>query len=82
MHLDPAWIALIGTVCGGMGLKVLESWLGRNKVKIDEATTLRNELRQEIADLRAENRELEKEVDRWRMDYYDLRDKAVERRDE
>lgn len=73
--LDPAWIALIGTLCGGIGLKVLEHWLGKNRVKIDEATKLRDELRIEIASLREEVKGLEIERDRWRTDYYDLRDK-------
>ena len=74
-NLDPAWIALIGTLCGGVGLKVLEHWLGKSKVKIDEATKLRDELRIEINSQRDEIKSLESEVDRWRKDYYDLRDK-------
>lgn len=73
--LDPAWIALIGTLCGGIGLKVLEHWLGKSKIKIDEATKLRDELRIEITSQREEIKSLEAEVDRWRKDYYDLRDK-------
>lgn len=78
MHLDPAWIALIGTLCGGIGLKVLEHWLGRSKVKFDESTRLREELRTEMTGLRDEIKELEVEVDKWRKDYYDLRDKFTE----
>lgn len=73
--LDPAWIALIGTLCGGIGLKVLEHWLGKSKVKIDEATKLRDELRIELTAQREEIKVLEAAVDRWRQDYYDLRDK-------
>lgn len=76
--LDPAWIALIGTLCGGVGLKLLEHWLGKSKVKIDEATKLRDELRIEITAQREEIKTLEAEVDRWRRDYYDLRDKYSE----
>jgi archaellum component FlaC len=78
MHLDPAWIALIGTLCGGIGLKVLEHWLGRSKVKFDESTKLREELRTELNALREEIKALEVEVDKWRRDYYDLRDKNAE----
>lgn len=74
-HLDPAWIALIGTLCGGLGLKLLEHWLGKSKVKIDEASKLRDELRVEITAQREEIKALEAEVDRWRKDYYDLRDR-------
>lgn len=75
MALDPAWIALIGTIFGGVGLKVLEHWLGKSKVKIDEAANLRNELRVEITAQREEIKALETEVNKWRADYYDLRDK-------
>ena len=74
-HLDPAWIALIGTLCGGIGLKVLEHWLGRSKVKMDEASKFRAELRTEIVAGREEIKALETEVDKWRKEYYDLRDK-------
>lgn len=74
-HLDPAWIALIGTLCGGVGLKLLEYWLGKSKVKIDEASKLRDELRIEITAQREEIKDLEAEVNKWRTDYYDLRDK-------
>lgn len=69
--MDPTVIALIGTLMGGVGLKLAEHWLGRNKVKIDDATRLRDELRLEITALRAENKELEAEVDKWKKDYYD-----------
>lgn len=75
MSLDPAWIALIGTLCGGAGLKMMEHYLGKSKVKVDEATKLRDELRIEITSQREEIRVLEHEVDKWRADYYDLRDK-------
>jgi predicted nuclease with TOPRIM domain len=75
MHIDPAWLALVGTIFGGVGLKLLEIWLGRSKVRVDEAANIRSELRVEIASLREEVKSLENEVDKWREDYYDLRDK-------
>lgn len=75
MNVDPAWIALIGTLCGGIGLKILEHWLGRSKVKIDEASKFREELRSEIVAGREEIKELETEVDNWHKEYYDLRDR-------
>jgi hypothetical protein len=78
MSLDPAWIALIATVCGGVGLKVVEHWLGRNKVKIDDATQIRDELRLEIAALRDENRLLEAEIVKWREEYYALRERQFQ----
>jgi hypothetical protein len=72
MALDPAWIALIGTVCGGVGLKVTEYWLGRSKVKIDDAAQIRGELRLEITSQREEIKALEIERDKWREEYYKL----------
>lgn len=75
--MDPAWIALIGTVFGGVGLKVIEHWLGKTRVKIDDATTIRNELRTALAEEKQENVQLSQDVDRWRDAYYDLRDQHV-----
>lgn len=75
--LDPAWIALIGTVCGGVGLKVVEHWLGKSKVMVDDAAKLRTEYREEITVQRDEIRQLEADVVKWREEYYNLRDKHV-----
>lgn len=78
MALDPAWIALAGTICGGVGLKVAEHWLGRNRVRADDATQIRDELRTEITTQREEIKQLEKSVDDWKREYYDLRDKYIQ----
>jgi chromosome segregation ATPase len=78
MGLDPAWIALIGTLFGGIGLKLLEHFLGKNRVKIDEATKMRGELRDEITAQREEIKQLEAEVDKWKLEYFALRDKHSE----
>lgn len=72
MTIEPAWIAFGGTIFGGVGLKVVEHWLGRNKVKIDDAQQIRDELRMEITSQREEIRELEAEVKNWRDQYYEL----------
>lgn len=77
MAIDPAWIALIGTLCGGVGLKVAEHWLGRNKIRIDDASRIRDELRLEITAQREEIKQLEADVDKWREEYYNLRDKYI-----
>lgn len=71
---DPTVIALIGTLCGGVGLKFVEHFLGRSKIKIDEASKIRDELRVEITAQREEIKTLEADVEKWRKDYYDLRD--------
>lgn len=76
--MDVAWIALIGTVFGGVGLKVVDHYLSKNKVKIDDAARIRDELRIEITSLRDEVNKLEAERDKWRADYYDLRDKIAD----
>jgi predicted nuclease with TOPRIM domain len=76
-HPDPAWIALIGTVTGTVGLKVAEHYLGRGRVRIDDAAKIRDELREQIASNKTEMKDLEDEVDRWRKEYYDLRDKYI-----
>ncbi len=69
-NLNPAWLTLAGAILGGSGLKVIDFWLGRSKVKDDSATSLRAELRE---DLRATKEELDKaesESDEWRVKYY------------
>jgi hypothetical protein len=75
MSLDPGWIALAASVMGGVGLKVAEHWLGRNKVRIDDATQIRDELRKEIAALREENRLQEIDLIKWREEYFALRER-------
>lgn len=77
-HLDPAWIALIGTLLGGIGLKILERFLGKGKEKSDEATQLRNELKQQVSSLKLENNDLEAKYEKLNQEYYDLRDKYAE----
>lgn len=77
MAMDPAWIALIGTVFGGAGLKAAEYWLGRSRVRVDDAKSIRDELRLEITAQREEIKQLEVDALKWRDEYYNLRDKYV-----
>lgn len=77
MAIDPAWIALIGTVCGGVGLKAAEHWLGRNKVKTDDAARIRDELRMEITAQREEIKQLEDAANKWREEYFNLKEKYI-----
>jgi hypothetical protein len=76
--IDPAWIALIGTVSGGVGLKVAEHYLSKSKVAADDASRIRDELRLQITDQRAEIVELEGKLTKAIADYYDLRDKYMQ----
>jgi hypothetical protein len=63
-------IALIGTVLGGVGLKIVEHLLGRRKLRDDTASQLRGELRIEIESLRQEIHKVESDVEQWREKYY------------
>lgn len=73
--IDPAWIALIGTLCGGIGLKVLEHWLGKSKEKNAEAAGARRDLTAEVKDLVDRVDKLESEVTQWRDRYYTEQEK-------
>lgn len=68
--MDVAWIALIGTIVGGAGLKIVESLLGRSSKKIDTATGMREELRKDLAASKDEARLLEHELDQWKEKYF------------
>lgn len=71
---NPAVLALIGTIFGGAGLKIIESFLSKGKVKSDIATEIRNELRGEVQTLREELRRVEEDLDTWKAKYYELLD--------
>lgn len=75
--ISEGWLALIGALLGGSGLKIVEAWLNRSKVKEDSATELRNELRAEVRGLRDELRTVEDELDKWRGKYYELLDEFI-----
>jgi hypothetical protein len=77
--LDDAYLALAGTVFGGVGLKVVEQILGRTGRKDDTAFKFRDELRIEINSmrtemdkLRTEIHKLDGELDGWRSRYFSL----------
>lgn len=67
LHLDPAWIALIGTIFGGLGLKLTEKWLGRHT----DAIPIRSQLWQEVKDLNERIDKLEEQILFWRGRYYE-----------
>lgn len=60
-----AW-ALIGTLMGGVGLKVVEHWLNRSTDKL----AVRRDFRDEIKDLLTRMDTLEAEVTTWKDKYY------------
>ncbi len=77
MEITTAWIALIGTMFGGVILKFIEHWLGRTKIRDDTASQLRAELRQEIQSLKQELGQVESELEKWRDKYYELMDNFI-----
>ena len=78
MEINEAYLSLAGTVFGGVGLKIVESFLTKKKSREDVATHLRNELRTENQSLRDELHKMEASVDEWRDKYYALISKLAE----
>jgi uncharacterized protein (DUF3084 family) len=77
MELSPGVLALIGTLLGGVALKLVESWLSRSRNKVDDATQLRKELKEQVDARNEEIEKVEAERDKWRGLYYDLRDEKT-----
>jgi predicted nuclease with TOPRIM domain len=77
MAVNEAYLALAGAVFGGGGLKVIEYWLTKSKVKDDSAASFRTELREEVKNLREELRKVEDDLDKWRGKYYELMDQFI-----
>jgi len=61
--MDPGLLAIIGTVFGGVGLKVVEYWLGKSKERQEEIEKIQNRLEIE-----------EEESHKWRTKYYQNED--------
>lgn len=77
--MGEAWIALAGTVFGGVGLKVVEHILGKTQRKDTTASAIRTELRLDLGSMRTEMEQLRSQVDRlddeidaWRTRYFSL----------
>lgn len=77
MALDPQLIALASTIFAGAGMKVAEHYLNRGRSRIDDASKIRDELRMELSAHRDEIRLLEADVDKWRAEYYNLREQHM-----
>lgn len=65
-------LALLAALFGGVGLKVIESLLSRSTHRADIAKEIRDELREEAANLREQLTSIESRLDRWKRQYYDL----------
>lgn len=75
---NPAIVAGVCTIFGGIALKVTEAWLNRSSSRTTEAAEIRNELRLQISSLRedlvrlqTERDAVEREVDEWKDRYYE-----------
>lgn len=82
--ISPAWIALIGTVFGGAGLKLVEKWLNTSATKNDQQAKFREEYRMQIEDLQEELAKLlarlavaEAELNEWKGRYWLLREETA-----
>lgn len=71
-QFDERLYALIGTILGGVGVKIFDWLSSKNKHKIDDAAKIRQELWDEVSKLRGEITSLRSEVDEWKMRYYEL----------
>lgn len=85
MEMSAAVIALVGTLFGGAGFKILEHFLTKKQLKDTTASTLRTELRgeierrdEELRYYREELRKAEDENDQLRDAYYKLREEFFE----
>jgi len=67
MEGSAAIFALLGTIFGGAGLKIVEALLLRKKDKDTTATDLRQELREEVRYLREQLKAAEDELDEQRQ---------------
>lgn len=71
--MDPALIALAGTLLGGVGVKIVEKIMNRGQEKTDTASELRAELRNDIARLREELKEEARDADLYKQKYWELK---------
>lgn len=83
--MSEGWLALIATLMGASGLKVVEYFLSRSQRKTEIDSQLRNELRQdvdslreEIVNLRAEVERAQAATDQWRERYFGILQKLYE----
>lgn len=74
---NPGFVAIISSIFGGVGLKIIGTWFERSNKRISDGASIREELRTEITSLRSqlvdmkvEETRLEKEIDNWKEKYY------------
>jgi uncharacterized protein involved in exopolysaccharide biosynthesis len=75
--MDAALIALIGTIFGGVGLKVVEAIMSRGSDKDQTAHQIRQELRGDLQGIRTEMIRVQDELDEWKAKYYALLEQLI-----
>lgn len=70
--MEQSITAIISALVGGGLTKVFDWWKYRDSKKLDEASAIRKELREEIKALRARIAVLETNLDQWKTTYYEL----------
>lgn len=72
LSIPAAWLALIGALLGGTGLKLIEHYLSRPSRDAKTAAELRAELRQDLSNIRAELKSCQAESDKYQDRYWAL----------
>lgn len=75
--MEVAIIALIGTLFGGVALKIIEHILSKGTRKDTLAADLRKELRADLAEVKKELREEAKESEEWKSKYWELKSELL-----
>lgn len=65
-------VSAISAVTAGLGVKLLDWYINRGNVKADEATQIRDELRQDAKRLGESLNEATRERDEWKERYYQI----------
>jgi len=65
-------IALIGILIGGVGIKAASAAFDRARARYDAAAAIRQELSEEVMELRSSVSDVADRLERWRHQYYIL----------
>lgn len=65
-------LAAISAIVAGLGVKLIDLFINRGSVRIDEAQQIRLELREEAKKRAEEISELKDELFTWKERYYDI----------
>lgn len=68
--MEEKFWGIAGIAIGALIPNGISFFVNRGKLQQDDATSIRKELREEVAKLRTE-------IDKWREDYYSLRDEHM-----